>query len=174
MSCRANRCADRFHFRTSGGAAGDKGAAWFERLDALVPRGRADVLDDDVDAFFVGDLADFVGNLLFVMVDPVIGAESAAFASFISLPAVVITRQWKSFAIWMAAMPTPELAPSTSTVCPGRTPARTDQHVPRGDKYEWHTGSLNEIERIRNRNHIGCSERRSVRNCRRQRHCPAR
>src|SRR5580704_9639248 len=47
-----------------------------------------------------------------------------AFSSLASSPAVVITRQWKSLAIWMAAIPTPELAPSTSTVCPGRTPAR--------------------------------------------------
>ena len=38
----------------------------------------ADVLDHDVDAFFVGDLADFFGNLLLVVIDAVIGAERAA------------------------------------------------------------------------------------------------
>jgi len=36
---------------------------------------RPDVLDDDIHALEIGDLADFVGDLLLIMVDDEIGAE---------------------------------------------------------------------------------------------------
>ena len=35
------------------------------------------MLKDDVDALFVGDTADFVGNLLLVVIDGVVGAQFA-------------------------------------------------------------------------------------------------
>ena len=56
-------------------------------------------------------------------------------------------------------MPTPELAPSTSTVWPGRMPGPTNQHVPRSEKHQRHAGRLVEVERLRNRNHIGGGDR---------------
>ena len=46
-------------------------------LHALLPGGGTDVFDDDVHTFEVGDLADFLRNLLLVVVDDEIGAEFA-------------------------------------------------------------------------------------------------
>src|SRR5258706_14231934 len=66
--------ADR---RPSGGPAGNQFAAGFQGSDTLL-RGRlAVVLDDDVYAFSVGDLSDLVGDLLLVVIDAVVGSQSA-------------------------------------------------------------------------------------------------
>jgi hypothetical protein len=52
-------------------------------------------------------------------------------------------------------MPTPELAPNTSTVCPGTHGGEADQHVPRGHEHERDAGRLIEIEPGGNGNHAG-------------------
>ena len=57
-----------------GGSACHESAGVLEGLEAFVPCGGADVLDYDIHAFFIRDLADFVGDFLSVVVDAVIGA----------------------------------------------------------------------------------------------------
>ena len=52
------------------------------------------MLDHDVNALFVRDLANFFGNLLLVVIDAVIRAERSRLCrALVSSPAVVITRQ---------------------------------------------------------------------------------
>src|SRR5271169_4181632 len=64
-----------FDFRSGGRAAGDERATGLERPDTLFPGSVPDMLDHDVDTLEVGDLADFLRNLLLVMVNDEIGAE---------------------------------------------------------------------------------------------------
>src|ERR1019366_7743883 len=71
-----------FAFRSRGRTAGDECAAGLERPDTLLPGGVPNVLDDDVDTLEVGDLADFLRNLLLVVVDDEIGAEFAGALHF--------------------------------------------------------------------------------------------
>src|SRR5260370_19913946 len=63
-------------------AASDERAAGFERPDTFLPGGWSNVLDDDVDTFEVSNLADFLRNLLLVVVDNEIGAEFAGALHF--------------------------------------------------------------------------------------------
>src|SRR5579862_4325833 len=63
---------------SGGRAAGDQRPGVFERANALVPGGGAHVFDDDVHPLFVGDSADFVRNLLLVVIDAVVGAKSSS------------------------------------------------------------------------------------------------
>src|SRR5271157_407959 len=72
----------KFDFRSSGRTAGHEGATGFERAHALFPRGVPNVLDDDVNALEVSDLADFLRNLLLIVVDDKIGAEFAGALHF--------------------------------------------------------------------------------------------
>ena len=71
-----------FDFRSRRRAAGDERAAGLERPHALFPRSQSNVLDNDVDTLEVGDLADFLRNLLLIMVDHEIGAEFAGALHF--------------------------------------------------------------------------------------------
>src|SRR5882672_3123709 len=64
-----------FGFRTGRSAARDKSARGLERLHALVPGSGADVLEDDVHAFKIRDLANLLRNLLLVVVDDVVRAQ---------------------------------------------------------------------------------------------------
>src|SRR5271157_166071 len=71
-----------FHLRSGSRTAGDERASGLERPDTLLPGGMSDVLDDDIDAFEVGDLADFLRNLLLIVIDDKIGAEFAGALHF--------------------------------------------------------------------------------------------
>jgi hypothetical protein len=68
-----------FGVGAGGCAAGDQGAGGFEGFEAFVPGGGADVFEHDVTSLFVGDLADFFGDFLLVVVDDVVGAEGEGF-----------------------------------------------------------------------------------------------
>src|SRR5271155_4500146 len=63
------------HVRPSSGSARDERAAALERLHTLIPCGCAYVLDYDVNALLIRDLAHFLGNLLLIVVDAVVRAQ---------------------------------------------------------------------------------------------------
>src|SRR5208337_2553006 len=65
--------------RSRGRAASHNRPARLERLHALLPSRYAHVLDNDVHAFFVGNPADFLRNLLLIVVDAVVRAQSCGF-----------------------------------------------------------------------------------------------
>src|SRR3990167_4249247 len=62
LDLRAGRCS-----------AGDEPPAERQGLEALLPGGGADVLEDDIDAAPVREFPDLVRDLLFVVIDDVIG-----------------------------------------------------------------------------------------------------
>src|SRR5450631_1482897 len=66
-----------FNFRSCGRTASDERAAGLERPDTLLPGGVPDVLNDDIDTLEVRDLANFLRNLLLIMIDDEVGAEFA-------------------------------------------------------------------------------------------------
>src|ERR1035438_329666 len=57
-------------------------ASCLERPHTLIPGCSAHVLNHDVYALFVRNLANFFGYLLLVVVDAVVGAQSAPFLEF--------------------------------------------------------------------------------------------
>jgi len=67
----------KLRFVAGGGAASNKRTARLERTHAVGPRGHAHMLEDNVDAALGGDAPHFVRNLLFVVVDGMVGAELA-------------------------------------------------------------------------------------------------
>ncbi len=71
---------------TGRSAAGHERAGGLEATQALVPGCGSDVFDDDIDAFFIRNLADFLGDLQLVVVDAVVSAERACLSSFSSFP----------------------------------------------------------------------------------------
>ena len=62
--------------------------------------------------------------------------------------------------IWIAAEPTPEPAPSTSTVCAGPQSSLPDEHVPRCKKDERDASGGDEVERVRNGDDVRRAARR--------------
>src|SRR5215472_9993160 len=69
--------------RPGGGAAGYDLAAWLQRFHALLPGGLPDVLEDDIAHTPVGKIPHFLGNLLLVMVDDVIGPQLTALVELV-------------------------------------------------------------------------------------------
>src|SRR6476620_6569024 len=63
--------------RSGGRSTGDKSSARLERAQAFVPRGGADMLQNDVHTLLAGDLTNFFRNLLLVVIDNVVGAQLA-------------------------------------------------------------------------------------------------
>ena len=61
--------------------------------------------------------------------------------------------------IWIAAEPTPEPAPSTSTVCPAFKLRAAHQHVPRGQEDQRHAGGLLEVEHVGNGDDVDARNR---------------
>ena len=144
-----------FDFRPGGGAAGDQRAAVLERPHAFIPGGRAHVLDYDVHALFVGDLSDFLGDFLLVVIDAVISAQFAAFGQLGIVARGSDHAAMKKFGDLNGGDADPGPRPQHQHGLSGTNARATYQHVPRGYKHERHAGRLIEIERIGNRNHIG-------------------
>ena len=63
------------HVRAGRGAAGDQAAMVGKAGRRLLPGGRADVFDDDINPLLAGDAADFVFDALLVVVDDFVGTE---------------------------------------------------------------------------------------------------
>ena len=99
--------------------------AGFERTQAFVPSGGADVFENEIDALLACNIANFFRDFLLVVIDDVIGTELAGFRHF-----VIIAGRRNDLAIEefrdldSSDSDAEELAPRTSTVWPGRIPAR--------------------------------------------------
>ena len=84
--------------------------------------------------------------------------SSRAFASLRSSPAVVMTIAPSILQIWMAAVPTPEPPPITSTDLPRPKFGVTHQHVPRGQEHQRHRSGLHKTQRVGNRKDTGARD----------------
>src|SRR6202007_1501656 len=62
-----------------GGAASDQAASSGETGEAVVPSGRADVLEDHIDTTLIGDAADFIADFLRFVIDKMVGAKLFGF-----------------------------------------------------------------------------------------------
>ena len=68
-----------FGIVAGGGAAGDQASSGGEAGKAVVPSGRANVFENDIDAALVGDAADFFADFLCFVIDEMVGAELFGF-----------------------------------------------------------------------------------------------
>src|ERR1035438_1109589 len=138
------------HRRSGGRPAGHQLAAAFERSQTFIPGGESDVLDDDVDAFLVRDLADFVGNLLLVVVDAEVGAERASLFEFCFVACGGDDAAAKHFGDLDSGDAHAGACAQHQHRLSGAYCGESDQHVPCGHKYERDAGCLIEIQRVGN------------------------
>src|SRR5258706_10101591 len=136
--------------RSGGSAASHQLAPALEGLDALVPSGGPNVLDHNVDAFFIRDLPDLLGNLLFVMIDAVVRAQLAALGQF-----RLVARSRNHAAVEEFANLNRRDADSGTRSknqysLPRTNAGPSDQHVPCGQEHERNARRLIEFERVGN------------------------
>jgi hypothetical protein len=139
---------------SGGRSAGHQLASSFQRAHALVPGGSADVLDYDVDAFFVGDLADFFGNLLLIVVDAVVGAKRAAFLEFGFVAGGGDYAAVKQLGDLDGGYSHARAGAQHEHGLAGTHGREPHQHVPRGHEHERDASGLIEVERVGNRNDV--------------------
>src|SRR5579862_9025412 len=72
--------------RPGGRATRHECSRCLEAADALVPGGGSNVLDNDIDAFFVRDFSNFLRDLLLVMVDAIVSTKRPRLFEFRSIP----------------------------------------------------------------------------------------
>jgi len=109
------------------------------------------MLHHDVDAFLVSDLADFVGDLLLVMVDNVIGAEFAGTLRLALVSGGGNHGAVKHFRNLDSSNAYARIGTENQDRLPGTNSCEADQHVPGCEENQRHASSLVERQRIRNR-----------------------
>ena len=141
-------------FEARGSAAGHQRPAGLERSHAFIPGSRADVLHNNIRAGFVGDLADFVGDLLLVVVDNEIGAEFEPASHF-----TLVSSGRNHTCIEESG--DLDGCRSHSGTCaqyqyglPRAQPSARHQHMPRGCEYQRDAGRFIESQLARNRKQI--------------------
>jgi hypothetical protein len=140
---------------SGGGAAGDEASAGGEAGEAVVPRGCADVLEDDVDAAMAVREALDVGLPTGLrMQDDVVGAERFRLFDFFLATDCGDDASAEHFRD-LDARAADAAASAEDEDFFARLQFRArDEHVPRGEEHERHSGGFFERERFGKREHV--------------------
>src|SRR6266567_3766237 len=142
------------HAGTGGRATGHQLATAFQTSHTLLPGRRTDVLDHNVHTFFICNLANFFGDLLFVMIDAVIGTQGTTLFEFRFIACGRDHAAMKQLCNLDGGDADTRACTQHEHGLPGPDRCQANQHVPCSYKYQRHTSRLNEIETVGNRNHI--------------------
>jgi hypothetical protein len=117
------------------------------------------VLEHNVDAFFVGDLANFLRNFLLIMIDDIICPEFAGLGHFV----FVSGRRDHAALEKLRNLNSRDAHAGICSQHEHRL-ARTNRsaagkHVPGGEEHQGHAGGLLEVERIGNWNDVDSRDR---------------
>src|SRR5208282_2173150 len=129
---------------------------------ALFPGGQSNVLDDDVDALKICDLADFLRNLLLIVVDDEIGAEFAGALYFALVARGRDHTRVEQLRNLNGGNAHPRVRAQHQHSLSGADRGASRKHVPRGEKNQRNAGGLIEIERVRDRNDVYCGHRNQL------------
>ena len=114
------------------------------------PRGSTHVLENDVDAAAVGDALHFVGNLLLVMVDGVVGTKFASLRQFAVVAGSGDDHGAEHFADLDGCGAHTRAAAHNENRLARAKLRVAHQHVPRREEHQWHGGGLHKTERVGN------------------------
>src|SRR5579864_132217 len=145
--------------RPSGRAAGYERPTGLKAFHAFIPGSRTHVLDHDVDAFFAGNLANLFCDLLLVVIDTVICAESPSLFELGLISCGGNNTAMKHLCNLNRGDADTRTCTEHKHRLPGTHSRQTNQHVPGCDEYQWHARGLIEVERVGNRNDICAGHR---------------
>src|SRR5579864_3725795 len=141
---------------TGGRAAGHKRAAALQALHALIPGSRADVLDDDIDAFLIGDLADLFRDFLLVVVDPLVRAEDASLLQFAFVSGSRNNTALEHLGDLNCGNADARTSAEHKDSLAGSNLGTSNQHVPCGQENQGNARGIGKSKGVWDRNYIRC------------------
>ncbi len=134
-----------------GGAAGDQAASGGKAGEAVIPSGCTDVLENNIDAPFIGDAADFVADFLRFVVDEMVGAELFGFLQFFIGADGSDDARAEKFGDLNGGAANAAACSKDENVLAGLELGSRKKHVPSGLEDEWNRSSFleGEVFRIR-------------------------
>src|SRR5262249_21164795 len=129
-------------FRAGGGAAGHDFAAGLQRLHALLPGSVAHVLKNDVAHGAVGDVLHFLGDLLLVVIDGMVGAELARLVHLVLVAGGGNDRGAEHFGDLDGSRSDARASTQHQHRVAGFDSSASHQHVPGSEKHKRNGGGL--------------------------------